>query len=533
MKIKYVLFLGTLLSLLCASPSAKANVYATNIKLNGATNNVAMSAGGNLQISYILNEPATSGVSIDIFSENTVVRTLTIATGNPGAVRGTNSVSWDGKDGNGSAVAAGTYSIRITANATGYSGWTQISNDTDPGNYIWEPRGVAVNKNTNSPFYGRIFLANSHTNTTITLPGDQVGILKANADGSFADEGGFSTGGYAWAGDLYSPWKLKVSDDDYVYVNDWTGNGIILRFDQLISSNNYLNVLRDDNNPTGTANMTGPAITGAGANTQVWMADVNYTAPAGTGITRWNVTADGTCAQNDKGTKMVRTLSGSDINIYPYDVAVDKDGYIYTIQYRLNSGDAANRVMRFPPYSGATEAIADWKIGSGSTTFQGAFACAVDPTATYVAVAFLKSGTSGSGGLAIFYATNGVLVTRSAAPLVDYRDVAWDNVGNLYACDNFDSYLRVYSPPGTNQAVTVAVESVAVSSPLTLSAPSWSANQFQFTLNGQTNQNYTIQTSTDLVNWTSVSTNNSANATQVITLPAPTSQSFYRALVGP
>ena len=453
------------LALTTTSPSARANVYATNIKLNGSLATVSVAPGSTVNISYILNEPATDSVKVEILSGATVVRTLNIASPNTGTARGVNTVPWDGKNDSANNVPAGTYSARITAKATGYGDWTQISNDSDPGSYAYQPTGLTVNKNPNSIYYGRIFVGNSVVGTGSSV-GDQVGILKLNADGSFADEGGFSTGGFSWGGDGFSPWKMAVSGDDKLYVNHWSGNGTVLAFDQVVSTS-YLTVLRGDadNNPNGQANMSGPAVTGTGTGTQIWMADINYTTPvAGTGITRWNVTGDGTCAANDTGTQIVKALFPSDLNIYPYYVAVDSSGRIYAIQFRVNDGDTAPRVLRFPAYSGTAETTADWKIGSADNTMKGAIGLAVDPTATYVAVSFcvfFPSGT-GSGGIAILNAADGSLVSRTVAPLHDTPVVEWDNVGNVYACDNGDSIWRIYSPPGANQATTVAVPTIQV-----------------------------------------------------------------------
>jgi len=535
MKTNSTLPVGILLVSLWHSPfSAKANVYATNIKLNGATNNVDLASGGTLQISYILNEAATAGVSIDIFSGGTVIRTIAIASGNAGTTRGVNTVTWDGKNGTGGNPSGGTYLVRIKASATGYNVWTQISNDADPGSYVWQPTGLAVNKNTNSPFYGRVFVANSKLASPLAgLPGDDVGILKLNADSSFADEGGFSTGGYVWAGDRFSPWKMQISGDDKLYVNDWTGYGLIFAFDQLVSSNTYTSVLRGDNNPNGFANMSGPAITGTGTNTQIWMADIDDVNTDGRGVLRWTVSADGTLAPNDLGATVV-ALDAANLNLYPYDIAIDKSNQIYAIQYTTNNADASPRVLRFPAYAGTPETVADWKVGSSDNTMKGAIGVVVDTTATYLAVSFATffPNNGGSGGVTILKTSDGSFVARMDAG-IDMPVVDWDNVGNVYAGDNGDSYWRVYSPPGTNQATTVALETVSVTGPPTLSAPSWSANQFHFTLSGQANQNYTIQSSTNLVNWIPVSTNNSASAVQVINLPAPGSRNFYRALVGP
>ncbi len=65
-----------------------------------------------------------------------------------------------------------------------------------------------------------------------------------------------------------------------------------------------------------------------------------------------------------------------------------------------------------------------------------------------------------------------------------------------------------------------------------LSNPSWSGGQFQFTLTGETNVNYVIQASTNLQSWMPLATNTSPTVSRSITINAPSSQSFYRAVVG-
>ena len=89
--------LALALALATAAPSAHANVYATNIKLNGGMSNISVAPGTSVSISYILNEPASSGVTIKILSGATPVRTITIASG-AGTTRGLNTVAWNGKD---------------------------------------------------------------------------------------------------------------------------------------------------------------------------------------------------------------------------------------------------------------------------------------------------------------------------------------------------------------------------------------------------------------------------------------------------
>lgn len=66
--------------------------------------------GSNLSIRYILSEESL--VTVEVYQGDTVVRTLL-----EGASKasGYNSLTWDGKDANGSLVAEGTYSVKITA----------------------------------------------------------------------------------------------------------------------------------------------------------------------------------------------------------------------------------------------------------------------------------------------------------------------------------------------------------------------------------------------------------------------------------
>jgi len=534
-----IILLVTLLSSFL--PKASANVYATNLRINGGTTNVSSPAGGNVTLSYILNEPASGGVVIAIKSGTNTVRTITFTNEAPGTLRGTNSIVWDGTNDAGQPVADGTYTFSVTAASVGYFDWTQISNDAS--NYVWQSRGIAVDQNASSPYYGRVFVGNSSQGPDPdNVPGDRLGILKYNADGSSADEGVFSTGGYSWGGFFFSPWKLAMGADDRVYVNDFSGQGLILSFDPLISSNSLRYVLRTDNYPTGSSpNFDGPFISGAATNLQLWMADASA---GGVGIRRWDINTNGIVPTNNTGVTVVRSGAGSDLNLFPEDVAVDQSNRIYTIQNVTDAGSSAVRLLRFPPYGGTAETVAQWKIGSGDETLAEAYGVAVDTTGTYVAVAIRgwfdpNAGQRQNGSVRVFYASNGapvITLTPTSSPSHDYWDVAWDAVGNLYTVDNLVSAWRVYSPPGTNQATTTALGSVTFTSaagPATLSSPSYANGQFTFTLQGSPNATYIIQFSTNLINWTSVATTNtSAQGTRQVTIPAPATPGFFRAIPG-
>lgn len=454
------------------TPDARANVYATNIKLNGGLANLSIPPGQPVTISYILNEPASLGVTLDVLSGATVVRSLSLPAGAPGALAGTNSVVWDGNDASSNSVPFGTYAIRITAATSGYTNWQQISTDSADNTFVNGGRGIDVDRNTNSVYYGRIFVANALGGAG-TQPGWQVGILKFNADTSVADEGFISQDGYNWAGNSLSPWKLQVAADDMVYVNDFNQSGLINKWDPTFSSNSLAPVLRADNLPPG-AQLRGQALSGTATNLQLFMADDVLD---GLGLARWSLT-NGACATNDTGTSIV----GLDTNFVsgPADVALDPAGNFYTCQSVSDSSNPIARVFCYPAYDPSTngpENTPTWAIGQGDDNYGGANGLAVDPTGTYVAVAFegvLLNSSLTNGCTRIFYTTNGALAADIdlnvpmdliGDPEHDDLDCAWDAVGNLYYIDDWYGYWRVFSPPGTNQASTVAAIVVQVQLP--------------------------------------------------------------------
>jgi len=124
-----LLLLAVVIGPLSFKPSAQARVYATAVQINGAFTNITAPQGTAFTISYILNEPATAGAAVRILSGSTAVRTLTFADGSMGALRGLNTVSWDGLNDAANTVPACTYTVSVTAAATGSSSWTHFITD--------------------------------------------------------------------------------------------------------------------------------------------------------------------------------------------------------------------------------------------------------------------------------------------------------------------------------------------------------------------------------------------------------------------
>ncbi len=461
-------------SLLCAGLAAfcpwraRANVYATNLKLNGGTNDVALAQGSTVTLSYLLNEPATSGTAITIQNGATTVRTITVVAGQPGNLAGTNSVSWDGLDNSGRPVPGGAYSISVTAEATGFTNWTQTSSDTNAGNYVYQPRGIAVNVNPASPFYGRVFVGNAADGPqTGTIPGDTDGIIKLNADGSFAVEGQ-SDAGYSFYDDGFAelPQKLRYGMDDRLYFNDYTGDGKIVAVDMALTTNQVvLDAPNYADNPFGgtlawfSFDVTDTE-TGHG---RVWMGD--FFQP-NAGIWTWSLTNGAADPSDTTGKQAV--AHGPDLTLGPSGgFEVDARTNIFVAQDVENFGQADPRALKFATWNGGTALkTAAWRAGSSDDTFCGVFDATIDSRTapTYLACAMHDV----TPGIQVLNAADG-----TTAATIDsgngYWATAWDNVGNLYAASADLHLWRVFSPPGTNKATTVALSRILLAQPLAIS----------------------------------------------------------------
>jgi hypothetical protein len=383
-------------------------------------------------IGYILNEDATAGVRVDILSGTTVIRSLEIASGSEGARRGTNSVVWDGKNSSGAVPGAGVFSVSVTAASTGFENWTQISDDGDTNTYVYSPRGIAVNRNTNSPYYGRVFIGNSTAgpNAGSGEIGHVQGILMRNADGSHTDDGAFGQAGYAWV-DAFasSPIHLKVKEDDQLYFNDWTGSGKIVACDMKLTTN-YV-VLDESNysaNPFASANWINFEVTGAGTDLQqVYLTDATYPSA---GVFVWNTVLDQAGRRiadpNDHaGRQVVATGTGASLSLRCDGVAIDSQTNVYVIQNRGNPSDSSMRVAKFSNWDGTSvlNSGASWVVGQGDDTFRNLYGFALDSEENpkILACPMSAAGTVGAnnlvgGGIRLMDAATGAPIYSEPNP---------------------------------------------------------------------------------------------------------------------
>jgi len=116
----------------------------------------------------------------------------------------------------------------------------------------------------------------------------------------------------------------------------------------------------------------------------------------------------------------------------------------------------------------------------------------------------------------------------------EFVNVAWDNVGNLYATEFSDGFsgeflagfLAAWKQPGQRRLAFPSVQVYQTLLPAILINPMATNGQSCFTMQGQNNVTYVIQASPDLANWTNQLTNYATAAIRAITVPSRASPVF-------
>jgi hypothetical protein len=305
------------------------------------------------------------------------------------------------------------------------------------------------------------------------------GVVKLNADGSYADEGpnGPSTAGYAFVPDGYladSVRSLKYGTDDRVYFDDWTGPGKIVACDMIMSTNQtILDTAALGVNPGNWADIdvTDPGTTNALA----WFADGSYPS---VGIWCWPMTNNGVVDPTFAGFNLI-TSPGADIPLRSgYGMIIDEAGDLFLGEVRNNATDASvkltsitnlwpsaggyptnwwNNAGAYPIASGNI----NWQDGAElNSTFVSSADVSIDSRTNPKYVSQVYSG--GSGGMKVINAADGTVVTNINQGVgIYYIGTCFDKVGNVYAGSGARNWAA-FSPPGTNAATTPAVVTVTV-----------------------------------------------------------------------
>lgn len=368
----------TLLSLiLCIamgiSYAAELNIYASGLKLHNIS-----PENRKASISYFLNAPATA-VEFQLLDANQSI-VHTIALNDPGYLT---KGQHDNVEIDLFGIPTGDYTWAIKATANTNSALTKVNDHNQTRFNFYSPQGLAVDNHPNSPYFGRIYVAESRTLSTSAGREMKEGIYIFDATlEDVTNQGNESyTGGVEWNEDatnkdvnyiyygMYGPARMSIDEDGFVYICD---NG------RRNASANTSGVWRmDPSNPTkkfdcmldvskrGEAytRVNSIAVTGSGEDRTMYILDysnniVKFEIGNKTGVSNRDtiidtkqhniVTALNTLVRGKDGDFWVFQYRGGAIDAYPvvihYNASGQRDFYIdNNNNSNLTSTSIANR----------------------------------------------------------------------------------------------------------------------------------------------------------------------------------------------
>jgi hypothetical protein len=254
------------------APTAKANVYATRPGM--AIPTCDCPAGNFPKLTFELNTDATN-VIINILKDGNIVKQL-----ETGAFpKGYNMYDADLRD-----LPEGDYSWSLTAIAENTDRPLKFSDNTQPQLQFYSPRGVAVDNNPESLYFGNIYVSET-VGGTVTNRTTKDGIYILNP----ALQGGNTSyaGGISWGG-AGSPMRVAVAENGEVYLTDWsdTNPGVWIMnpalpsqafrpvFSGLTKATNGLSTFNGVNVHGSISHCW---VTGKGENTRLFTFDQDYT----------------------------------------------------------------------------------------------------------------------------------------------------------------------------------------------------------------------------------------------------------------
>jgi hypothetical protein len=416
---------------------ARATPYASGISNNAGT------------VSFVLNESADSvSVLLDAGAS-----TLDLGALN----KGRHSFS-----------LGGATSFQIVVRKIAAANWALISDDSNPLLLFNSPRGVAVNLNTNSPAFGRIYVANSAVAATGRPTGDGLYLLNADQSDALGRADAVSTAGIVFtsgAQQASTPWHMEVGPDDFLYIADFSTNtGTIYRTDADVSAGSGVNIFTHygiTNQTVHTTIGSSPIVRGSLANNDlmVWAIDGRF---PGTGnnnrLFRWDING-GPLPHNTPPAPLANPLITTTPDITT-DLDRGPDGKFYLMQNRSVGNESGIVVTDTDGVTILWRSLTETRSISNNPSavdiLRLSRAVKISPDGSKMAIirddlqTWIVPLINGIPDL-----INRELVATYSGPATTLgRDVCWDAAGNLYALSSGNLLLRVFSPGGATTATT-------------------------------------------------------------------------------
>jgi len=393
------------------------------------------------------------------------------------------------------ALARGFYSFSLGTNSSfrvavnkdsppGYASGAllEISDGSTPF-YFNAPRGIAVNRNPASAYFGRIYVANSAAGTVVATNGEvrvlSDGIYVLNPDYSYAlgQSTNALTGGIAFDTSAppdnppaaNSPWRIEVGQDDNIYIADFSANTATLwRTDPNVSSgvNLFVGTGAADAAVNGHGRFGGSVIAlGALSTGSLTLYALEGDLSPINGLRRYDIGA-GPLPVSETSAGNAPNLANPLLQIANVTVDLDRapDGKFFLTQNRsvgtepglfvVSTNDTDGDGLLDVLFNSLTETRRITGVPTNVDFLRISRAVKVSPDGARVAV------IRDDNNIWIIGLTNGIpdLTTRlllTNAPNTTLgRDVSFDAAGNLYAVSSGQGRLRIFSPGGSSTAIT-------------------------------------------------------------------------------
>ncbi|OPZ01900.1 MAG: N-acetylmuramoyl-L-alanine amidase [Bacteroidetes bacterium ADurb.BinA395] len=428
---------------------AVANIYASELKVEKTETDFILK--------FTLNENATS-VKIDILDGENIIKTIDAGALN----KGVQSVPVPLTE-----LPTGSFTWSVTASTEAVDRPVKISDDSRPELQFYSPRGVAVDNNFESPFFGRVYATETvGGNTTNRTTQDGVYILNAALE-DVTQQGAHSyAGSVSWAGSS-SPMRLAVAEDGKVYVTDWSdAHPGVWIMDPAAPSAPFVPVFSGLTKATsGLSSINGVNVHGSishcwvlgkGEDTRLYTFDEDYVDAVATSagnVLQYNIGTLATSWQQAPSAIVYNdALNGNLQQNYNSCIAPDGRGGWWISQYR--SADAAN----IPSLIHVNmDGLVDFNSGKTPTlienSYTGGMAVTVDGKTlamgcnNEVKIFSVTFSEDGIPSLTRLYSIKPAMGTNTAG-------LAFDRAGNVYVISNSTERLGVWSLPKIENVFT-------------------------------------------------------------------------------
>lgn len=478
-----VMLIAGALSMALSQSVLHATPYASGVAVSGGT------------VSFYVNE--SGGTVVVTYEDGTTNSTFTgLGSGSTNLPSGQYSFSLGSHT---------SYNIAVTKIGTGVAAMEanviQNTNTTvSSTNHILQswtlPRGLAINANSASPYFGRIYVSQGGTTTALR------NLYALNSDGSWVSAAGGAAGSAigvsTWGSDHdASPYRISIAANDMVIVSDETAaNAGVWMTDPNLTTNelilgpigasapDYVSSANNHGEISGRAWLLGDLNSANGAT----LVTVDGTYPYQTGpnnciVAYSNITASaissGTGWQNAPnvfGGQVAidyAAFLGSGVYVYPA-LFVGANGFVYGSQYRSSVGNEGG--VGLTVYDSSYTNLLWNSIHSGgtldyfNTASSGAIgaspggAClpvdvAVSPDCKYLATVNFDghftvcSLTNGIPDVSTLYTIEPDIFGAAGSYGLD-DEVAWDAGDNLYVLSYPNSGLKCWTLGLSSQAIT-------------------------------------------------------------------------------